>query len=206
MRRRDFAAGLLLTAAVRAARAQQPAKQHRIAIVVAAGPIAGISDRGVRVWQAFFAELRRLGDVEGQNLAVEFCNSAICFSVGDGGGGYQEASRLCIVQRSAMCGNRQCLLVLDDRVGQVGTPRIPVNQSAERPPCHVRVADSWYRGRHLWAPVGEPTRRSVNGRGRPRNEGIHRHRSRTCRSLLRTAASRVRASHRTLERDHRARN
>ena len=71
MRRRDFAAGLLLTAAVRAARAQQPAKQHRIAIVVAAGPIAGISDRGVRVWQACFAELRRLGDVEGQNLAVD---------------------------------------------------------------------------------------------------------------------------------------
>jgi putative ABC transport system substrate-binding protein len=60
----------LLAVAVRSARAQQQMKQHRIAIVVAAGPVAGISDTGVRVWQAFFAELRLLGDVEGQNLAV----------------------------------------------------------------------------------------------------------------------------------------
>jgi putative ABC transport system substrate-binding protein len=71
MRRRDFTAGLLLAAAVRSLRAQQQVKQHRIAIVVAAGPVAGISDTGVRVWQVIFAELHRLGDVEGQNLAVD---------------------------------------------------------------------------------------------------------------------------------------
>src|ERR1700758_1955450 len=95
--------------------------------------------------------------------------------LGGGGGGYREAPRLCVVQRSATCGNRQFLLVLDDRVGQVGTPRNPVDQSAERPPRRVRAAHSWYRDRQLWAPVGEPTRRSVDGRGRTRNERIHRH-------------------------------
>jgi putative tryptophan/tyrosine transport system substrate-binding protein len=57
-------------------RAQAPAKQHRIAIVVPAGPIAAISDTGSdpirrRLYQAFFEELRRLGDVEGQNLTIE---------------------------------------------------------------------------------------------------------------------------------------
>ena len=70
MRRRDFAIGLLL-ASVTPALAEERAKGHRIAIVVAAGPVAGISDTGVRVWQAFFAELRRMGDVEGQNLTIE---------------------------------------------------------------------------------------------------------------------------------------
>jgi putative tryptophan/tyrosine transport system substrate-binding protein len=71
MRRRDFTIGLFLATAARTARAQQPARQHRIAIVVSTGPVARISDQGVGPWQAFFAELRRLGDVEGQNLTVE---------------------------------------------------------------------------------------------------------------------------------------
>jgi putative ABC transport system substrate-binding protein len=71
VRRRDFAIGLLLATAVRTARAQERAKQHRIAIVIPAGPAASISDTGVRAWQAFFEELHRLGDVEGQNLTVE---------------------------------------------------------------------------------------------------------------------------------------
>jgi putative ABC transport system substrate-binding protein len=52
-------------------RAQEPAKQHRIAIVIPAGAVAIISDTGRRYWPAFFAELRRLGDVEGQNLTIE---------------------------------------------------------------------------------------------------------------------------------------
>ena len=71
MRRRDFAAGLLLAAATRSAWAQAPAKQHRIAIVVSAGPVAYIDYSGNRFWRAFFGELRRLGDIEGQNLIVE---------------------------------------------------------------------------------------------------------------------------------------
>jgi putative ABC transport system substrate-binding protein len=71
VRRRDFALGLILAAATQSVRAQAPARQHRIAIVISTGPAASINDKGIRAWQAFFAELRRLGDVEGQNLTVE---------------------------------------------------------------------------------------------------------------------------------------
>lgn len=71
MRRRDFTAGLVLAATVRTVRAQEQAKQHRIAIVIPASPVASISEPASRVWQPFWEELRRLGDVEGQNLAVE---------------------------------------------------------------------------------------------------------------------------------------
>jgi putative tryptophan/tyrosine transport system substrate-binding protein len=71
MRRRDFAVGMALTATVGVARAQERAKQHRIAIVISAGLADRIHDAGNRFWRAFFAELRRLGDVEGQNLVVE---------------------------------------------------------------------------------------------------------------------------------------
>ena len=71
MRRRAFTIGLLLASAARSVRAQERAKQHRIAIVIPAGPVTSISDTGARAWQAFFGELRRLGDVEEQNLTVE---------------------------------------------------------------------------------------------------------------------------------------
>jgi putative tryptophan/tyrosine transport system substrate-binding protein len=71
MRRRDFTIGLLLATAVPPALAQHPAKQHRIAIVISAGPVTRINDPASRYWQAFWEELRRLGDVEGQNLTVE---------------------------------------------------------------------------------------------------------------------------------------
>jgi putative ABC transport system substrate-binding protein len=71
MRRRDFAIGLSLAAVARMAPGQEPAKQHRIAIVIPAGPVARIKDPKSRYWQPFWEELRRLGDVEGQNLVVE---------------------------------------------------------------------------------------------------------------------------------------
>jgi putative ABC transport system substrate-binding protein len=71
VRRRDFTIGLLLAGAVQTVRAQERAKQHRITVIIPAGPIALISDTGNRYWPAFFGELRRLGDVEGQNLIVE---------------------------------------------------------------------------------------------------------------------------------------
>jgi putative ABC transport system substrate-binding protein len=76
MRRRDFAIGLLLAAAARTVRAQERAAQHRIAIVIPAGPVVFISDTSSdalsrRLYQPFFEELRRLGDVEGRNLIVE---------------------------------------------------------------------------------------------------------------------------------------
>jgi putative ABC transport system substrate-binding protein len=75
MRRRDFTIGLLLSSAT-GALAQDRAKQHRIAIVIPAGPVAVISETtsdplNRRLYQPFFEELRRLGDVEGQNLIVE---------------------------------------------------------------------------------------------------------------------------------------
>jgi putative tryptophan/tyrosine transport system substrate-binding protein len=69
MRRRDFTMGLLLAAAVKQVRAQESAKQHRIAIVEA-GFAASIDDPSSRLWQPFWSELRRLGDVEGQNLII----------------------------------------------------------------------------------------------------------------------------------------
>jgi putative ABC transport system substrate-binding protein len=71
MRRRDLRIGLLLAATARTARAQEPAKQHRIAIVVPSAPVNGIRGTEVRAWQAFFTELRRAGDIEGQNLTIE---------------------------------------------------------------------------------------------------------------------------------------
>jgi putative ABC transport system substrate-binding protein len=70
MRRRDFTIGLLLAAAGRTVRALEPAKQHLIAIVEVSS-VASIDDPGSRLWQPFWKELHRLGDAEGQNLAVE---------------------------------------------------------------------------------------------------------------------------------------
>ena len=46
MRRRGFIAGLLLATATRLLRAQEPVKQHRIAIVITAGPLTGASETG----------------------------------------------------------------------------------------------------------------------------------------------------------------
>src|SRR5262249_42985981 len=55
-----------------AARAQQPAKVHRIAIISTAVPVTDITETSsLRNYRAFFQELRRLGYVEGRNLIVE---------------------------------------------------------------------------------------------------------------------------------------
>ena len=71
MRRRDFTIGLLLAVATQSGRVQGPSKQHRIAIVITTGPVSRIDDPGSHFWHPFWEELRRLGDIEGQNLAVE---------------------------------------------------------------------------------------------------------------------------------------
>ena len=71
MRRRDFTMGLLLAVAARSAAAREASKQHRIAIVISTGPATRIDDPAVRWWKAFWEELSRLGDIEGQNLTVE---------------------------------------------------------------------------------------------------------------------------------------
>ena len=71
MRRRDFTIGLLLAAVARTAAAQERTKQHRIAIIIPSGPATRINDSLPRLYQPFFDELRRLGDIEGQNLTIE---------------------------------------------------------------------------------------------------------------------------------------
>src|SRR5262245_15198206 len=72
MKRREFIAGLLVAATSRHARAQQPAKVHRIAIATLAFPVAEITETSsFPGWRAFFHELRRFGYIEGRNLIVE---------------------------------------------------------------------------------------------------------------------------------------
>jgi len=72
MKRREFLAGLFVAANLRQARAQQPAKVHRIAIVTVATPIAQITETSTNpFYRALFNELRRLGYSEGRNLIVE---------------------------------------------------------------------------------------------------------------------------------------
>src|SRR5712691_4997844 len=74
MKRREFIT--LLGGAAAAwpltARAQQPATQRRIAIFHPAIPTTLLTETGGgSAWRAFFAELRRLGYIEGENLIIE---------------------------------------------------------------------------------------------------------------------------------------
>src|SRR5712691_3761329 len=74
MKRREFIT--LLGAAAAAwpltAQAQQSATQRRIAIFHPAIPTTRLTETGGgSAWRAFFAELRRLGYVEGENLIIE---------------------------------------------------------------------------------------------------------------------------------------
>jgi putative ABC transport system substrate-binding protein len=71
MKRREFIAGLLVAATLGQARAQQPTKVHRIAIVTLGIPIAEITETSNPFYRAFFRELRRFGHIEGRNLIVE---------------------------------------------------------------------------------------------------------------------------------------
>src|SRR5713101_5013144 len=72
MRRRDFTAGLLLAVATRPVSAQQRSTPPRMALFHPAIPATLLTETGGgSAWRAFFAELRRLGYVEGQNLIIE---------------------------------------------------------------------------------------------------------------------------------------
>jgi putative ABC transport system substrate-binding protein len=74
MQRREFiiVLGGATAAWPLAARAQRPATQNRIAIFHPAIPITHLTETGGgSAWRAFFAELRRLGYVEGENLIIE---------------------------------------------------------------------------------------------------------------------------------------
>jgi putative ABC transport system substrate-binding protein len=73
MKRREFL-GVMSGAAAMwplAARAQQPAKMKRIAIVHPAEKVRNMTISGRPGFRALFEELNRLGYVEGQNLSVE---------------------------------------------------------------------------------------------------------------------------------------
>jgi putative tryptophan/tyrosine transport system substrate-binding protein len=74
MKRREFITTLGGAAAAwpLSARAQQPASQRRIAIFHPAIPTTLLTETGGgSAWRAFFAELRRLGYVEGENLIID---------------------------------------------------------------------------------------------------------------------------------------
>jgi putative tryptophan/tyrosine transport system substrate-binding protein len=73
MQRREFITLFGGTAATwpLAARAQQPAKMKRIAIVSPATKIGDMGVNGIRFYRMFFEELGRLGYDEGRNLVVE---------------------------------------------------------------------------------------------------------------------------------------
>src|SRR5262245_1762664 len=71
MKRREFIAGLLVAASLRQARAQQPAKVYRIAIVTLGIPIAEITETSNPFYRAFFRALHRFEYIEGRNLIVE---------------------------------------------------------------------------------------------------------------------------------------
>jgi putative ABC transport system substrate-binding protein len=77
VRRREFiwlfgVASTASLAGLLAARAQQPRKEHRVAIVTPSDPLAELTEGGGNPhYEAFFGELRRLGYVEGQNLVIE---------------------------------------------------------------------------------------------------------------------------------------
>jgi putative ABC transport system substrate-binding protein len=72
MRRREFI--VLLAGAVArplAAQAQKSPEMRRLAIVHPSSPVAELTETGNPRYVAFFKELRRLGHVEGKNIAVE---------------------------------------------------------------------------------------------------------------------------------------
>ena len=72
MKRRTFIAGAISAAAVSRVAAEPSASSHRLAIYGPSDPSALMHERSDnRYYRAFFAELRRLGHVEGQNLVIE---------------------------------------------------------------------------------------------------------------------------------------
>lgn len=72
MKRREFIAGAIAAAVISPAVAQPAGAVQRLAIFSPSEPAALMDERSDnRYYRALFAELRRLGRVEGQNLAIE---------------------------------------------------------------------------------------------------------------------------------------
>jgi putative tryptophan/tyrosine transport system substrate-binding protein len=71
MKRRDLVIGAIVAGSIEHAWTQRTQRANRIAVVHASSPIADISETGGNpLLRVFFEELRRLGHVEGQNLAI----------------------------------------------------------------------------------------------------------------------------------------
>ena len=71
MRRREFVAGAVLFAAVTPVAAQPVANRRRLALVDVSNSISRMYEESESHYRVLFAELRRLGQIEGQNLTVE---------------------------------------------------------------------------------------------------------------------------------------
>ena len=72
MRRREFVVGVASVVAASRAAAQQPRAGKRLAIFSLSEPTALMNERSDnRYYRALFAELRRLGRVEGQDLLID---------------------------------------------------------------------------------------------------------------------------------------
>src|SRR3954447_6260601 len=71
MRRREFVAGAALLTAMTRARAQPVVNSRRLAIVDVSNPISRMYENSESYYRLLFTELRRLGQIEGQNLTVE---------------------------------------------------------------------------------------------------------------------------------------
>jgi putative tryptophan/tyrosine transport system substrate-binding protein len=118
MRRRAFIAGILLPAMMRFARAQQPAKVYRIAIVHPSRPIAMLSETGgLPIFEVFFKELHRLGYIEGQSLLVARYS-------GEG-----RTERYADLARDVVSSNPELIFTLSTRMAQhfkAATTTIPI--------------------------------------------------------------------------------
>jgi len=71
MRRRDFVVGAVSFAAATRVAAQPVANNRRLAIVSVSGSTSQMQEDSGNYVAVFLAELRRLGQIEGQNLAIE---------------------------------------------------------------------------------------------------------------------------------------
>src|SRR4051794_3038373 len=71
MRRREFIAGAVSFAAVTRAAGEPVPNSRRLAIVDVSTSISRMYDNSESYYRVLFTELRRLGQIEGQNLTVE---------------------------------------------------------------------------------------------------------------------------------------
>jgi ABC-type uncharacterized transport system substrate-binding protein len=118
MRRRDFIATIAGMAALPlAARAQQPAKMKRIAMVHPSDRVADMVASYRRSYRGFFEELSRLGFVEGKTLVVER------FSAGG------QPGRFAQLARDVVDTHPDAILAIDGALGlafKAATTTIPI--------------------------------------------------------------------------------